>query len=237
MLPCVILAGGLGTRMRPFTATSPKALVPVLGRPFADWQLEWLKGEGVSRVIYSVGYRGDAIRCRLGSGRRYGLSIRYVEDGSVLRGTGGALRAAADQGALPEAFFLLYGDSYPRVSLVELERTWRNGGRVAAMAVYRNEGRWDESNAVYRDGRVLLYDKGASAARPDLRWIDCGVSVLRRAEVIGRIAPGRAFDIAQLLHELSLEGSLDGLEARERFYEAGSVEGLRQLEAHLSAAT
>lgn len=237
MLPCVILAGGLGTRMRPFTAASPKALIPVLGRPFADWQLEWLRGEGVTDVIYSVGYRADAIRGRLGSGGRFGLSIRYVEDGPVLRGTGGALRAAAEGGALPEAFFLLYGDSYPRVPLVRLEATWRNGGRVAAMAVYRNEGRWDESNVSYRDGRVILYQKGGSATRPDLRWIDSGVSVLRRAEVVDRIQPGQAYDVAQLLHELSVEGSVAGLEAAERFYEAGSAGGLRELEAYLSAAT
>lgn len=232
-LPCVILAGGLGTRMRPFTAASPKALIPVLGRPFAEWQLEWLKGEGVSDVLYSVGYRAEAIRSRFGSGRRLGLSIRYVEDGPVLLGTGGALRAAADQGALPDAFFLLYGDSYPRVSLARLEQTWRSGGRVAAMAVYPNQGRWDRSNVIYSDGRVL-YEKRADGATADMRWIDCGVSVLRRREVVDRIEPGRPYDVADLLHELSVAGKLAGLEATDRFYETGSEEGLRQLEDYLS---
>ena len=233
-LPCVILAGGLGTRMRPYTAASPKAMIPVLGRPFAEWQLEWLKREGVTDIVYSVAYRAEAIRNRFGSGQRFGVSIRYVDDGPVLLGTGGALRAAADQGELPDAFFLLYGDSYPRVSLAELQQVWIDGGGIAAMAVYPNEGRWDRSNVIFRDARVVLYDKRPDAALAGARWIDSGVSVLRRAEVVGRIEPARVYDVADLLHELSVEGKLAGLEATERFYEAGSAEGLRELEGYLS---
>lgn len=223
--------------MRPFTAASPKALVPVLGRPFAEWQLEWLRDQGVTDLVYSVGYRADAIRRQLGAGQRWGLSIRYVDDGPALVGTGGALRVAADEGALPDAFFLLYGDSYPRVPLEQLERRWKNAREAAVMAVYRNDGRWDASNAIYRDGRVVLYAKSVGAARPDMRWIDSGVSVLSRAEVAHRTEPGRACDVADLFHELSVEGGLAGLEARDRFYEAGSIGGLRELENYLSRTT
>lgn len=237
MLPCVILAGGLGTRMHPFTAQSPKALVPVLGRPFAEWQLEWLRREGVTDVVYSVGYRGDAIRNRVGAGQKWGLSIQYVEDGPVLLGTAGALRVAADQGALPETFFLLYGDSYPRVPLAHLERRWDHGGDAGVMAVYRNDGRWDASNVIYRNGRVVLYQKRVGEASPDMRWIDSGVSVLLRSEVEARTEAGRTYDVADLFHELSVDGRLAGLEARERFYEAGSVGGLRELENYLSRTT
>lgn len=237
MLPCVILAGGLGTRMRPFTAASPKALVPVLGRPFAEWQLEWLRGEGVTEVVYSVGYRADAIRERLGAGHKWGLSIRYVEDGPALLGTGGALRAAADQRRLPDSFFLLYGDSYPRVPLAQLECRWKTGAAAAVMAVYQNDGRWDASNVVYHDGRVILYEKRSGVNRPGMRWIDSGVSVLSHHEVVRRTQPERPYDVADLFHDLSVEGTLAGLEAPERFYEAGSLAGLRELEDYLSRTT
>ena len=61
-MQCVILAGGLGTRMRPLTETCPKTLLPVRGRPFACHQLQWLAAQGITEVIYSIGHQGDMIR-------------------------------------------------------------------------------------------------------------------------------------------------------------------------------
>ena len=55
-MQCVILAGGLGTRMWPIAETVPKTLLPVAGRPFADWQLQWLAGAGIDSVVYCIGY-------------------------------------------------------------------------------------------------------------------------------------------------------------------------------------
>ena len=111
-MQCVILAGGLATRMRPLTETIPKALLPVAGRPFLDHQLEWLAGHGVSDVVLCVGYRADAIQAHAGDGARYGLHIRYVDEAERLRGTAGALRLALDEGALEESFLVTYGDSF-----------------------------------------------------------------------------------------------------------------------------
>ena len=80
-MQCVILAGGLATRMRPLTDTIPKALIPVAGRPFVDHQLAWLAGHGVTDVVLSIGYRGDMLRAHVGDGARYGLRVRYVDEG------------------------------------------------------------------------------------------------------------------------------------------------------------
>src|SRR6266446_10547685 len=125
-LQCVVLAGGLGTRMRPMTEEIPKALIPVLGRPFADWQLEHLAAEGVERVTYSVGYRSEMLRAHVGDGSRFGLQVSWVDEGEHLLGTGGALRHAYDEGALDAAFFVLYGDSYLPISMSEVETAWRD---------------------------------------------------------------------------------------------------------------
>ena len=109
-LQCVILAGGLGTRMRPLTDTIPKALVPVLGVPFVDWQLAHLAAQGIDRVVLSVGYRGEMLREHLGDGYRFGVQVTWVDEGCELRGTGGALRLALDEGLLEDDFFVLYGE-------------------------------------------------------------------------------------------------------------------------------
>src|SRR5207244_10787800 len=97
-LSCVVLAGGLGTRMRPLTETVPKALVPVAGRPFLDWQLRLLAEEGVRDVVLCVGYRGDMVRAFAGDGSAWGLRLRWVDEGRELLGTAGALRVALEAG-------------------------------------------------------------------------------------------------------------------------------------------
>ncbi len=237
-LQCVVLAGGLGTRMRPASEAIPKALIPVLGRPFADWQLEHLAAQGVQRVTYSIGYRGELLRAHVGDGSRFGLKVTWVDDGERLRGTGGALRVALDEGALEDAFFVLYGDSYLPVSMSEVEAAWRKSGQPALMTVLRNEGRWDASNAIYRDGRVTLYDKTRpKEMQTQMLWIDYGLSVLTRDVVTTRIESGNVADLAEVLKDLSIEGRLAGLEVKQRFYEAGSQEGLRELEVYLADAT
>ena len=229
-----MLAGGLGTRMRPMTEEIPKALIPVLGRPFADWQLEHLVSEGVERVTYSVGYRGDMLRAHVGDGSRFGSQVSWVDEGERLLGTGGALRRAFDEGALDEAFFVLYGDSYLPISMSAVEEAWRASRQPALMTVLRNEGRWDTSNAIYRDGQIVLYDKSRLVDRQaEMHWIDFGLSVLTRDVIASRIASGSVADLADLMRDLSLEGLLAGFEVHERFYEAGSPEGLLDLEAYL----
>ncbi|MFZ0217857.1 MAG: sugar phosphate nucleotidyltransferase [Candidatus Dormiibacterota bacterium] len=231
----MILAGGLGTRMRPYTESFPKALIPVLGRPFTDWQLEWLRDQGVTRVVYSIGYRGDAVQRHVGSGQEFGLHVTYVDEGANLRGTGGALRLAADLDQLPAAFFLLYGDSYLQVDLAEVEGAWRRAALPALMTVFRNDGRWDASNAIYENGRVTVYDKRPASRRPAMRWIDYGLSILRRSDVEQGVEEERPADVAELLQDLSSRRALAGYEVTDRFYEVGSPAGLRALESHLAS--
>jgi NDP-sugar pyrophosphorylase family protein len=235
-LQCVVLAGGLGTRMRPLTEDLPKALVPVLGRPFADWQLALLAQQGVRRVVYCVGYRGDMLREHVGDGSSFGLSVDWSDEGEALMGTAGAIRLALDRGMLDEAFFVLYGDSYLPVSIPAVDEAWRRCGRPALMTVLRNEGSWDQSNCVYENGRVLLYDKSRGADhRTDMRWIDYGLSVLTRSVLLDRVPPGTVSDLADLQRDLSASGELAGMEVHDRFYEAGSPEGLCDLETYLLA--
>jgi MurNAc alpha-1-phosphate uridylyltransferase len=234
-LPCVILAGGLGTRMRPVTQSIPKALLPVSGRPFVDWQLRRLAAEGVQRVVLSIGYRGNLLRDHVGDGARFGLAVSWVDEGDQLRGTGGALRLALDRRALEDEFFVLYGDSYLPIPMQDVEEAWRGSGMPALMTVMRNEGRWDASNVVYGDGRVLLYDKAPSPQeRARMRWIDYGLSVLTREVVGDRFGAGEVADLAELMRDLSRAGRLAGFEATERFYEVGSPGGLRDLESYLA---
>jgi MurNAc alpha-1-phosphate uridylyltransferase len=234
-MQCVILAGGLGTRLRSVTATMPKALVPVAGRPFADHQLTWLKDEGVTNVVYSVGHLGDQIREHVGDGARYGLSVRYVDEGADLRGTGGALRLAYDEGALEPTFGVLYGDSYLTAPLSAVAAEFARRRPAGLMTVYRNENRFDTSNARLSDGWVVAYDKAVDdPVAAGMLWIDYGFSMYERDEIIPLLPAADVVDLAVVQRTLSKQGRLAGYEVTERFYEVGSPEGLAELETFLT---
>ena len=111
MTPSVaILAGGLATRIRPITDKIPKALIPIRGRPFVEYQLDLLAEMGLRHVVLCTGYKGEMIEDHLGDGSRFGLSVEYSHDGEILLGTGGALKRALPR--LGNRFVVIYGDSY-----------------------------------------------------------------------------------------------------------------------------
>jgi mannose-1-phosphate guanylyltransferase len=92
-MQALILAGGQGTRLRPLTSTIPKPVVPMVGRPFIAFMLDWLRAHGVDDVVMSCGHMAAAVRGVLGDGRREGLRLRYVDEPRPL-GTGGAVEYA-----------------------------------------------------------------------------------------------------------------------------------------------
>jgi mannose-1-phosphate guanylyltransferase len=124
----LILVGGEGTRLRPLTSTVPKPVVPLAGRPFISYMLEWLAGHHVDDVILACGFMADRVRDVLGDGSELGIHLRYVEE-PVPLGTGGALKYAED--LLAERFFMLNGDVLTDIDLTaQLEQHERTGARA-----------------------------------------------------------------------------------------------------------
>ncbi len=229
MLPVAILAGGLATRLRPLTSTIPKALVEVAGKPFIRHQLAYLKGQGVSEVVMCTGYLGEMIEAEVGDGSEFGLKVSYSPDGEKLLGTGGALKRALPM--LGEAFFVLYGDSFLPIDFAAVKNDFIASGKPALMTVLKNDNRWDKSNVVYRDGKLIEYNK--QQTRPEMGHIDYGLSIVRR-EVFDNTPDQEPFDLAGLYYQLSVTGQLAGHEVYQRFYEMGSFEGLKETEAYLA---
>lgn len=229
MLPVVVLAGGLARRLGAVSAETPKVLVDVAGRPFAEYQLDWMRREGVVDVVYAVGHLGEQVVTALGDGSRWGLRVRYVFDGPQLLGTGGALRHAMALTGSPA--FVLYGDSYLTCSLSQVEAAWRQSGCACLMTVFRNEGRWDSSNVEFADGRIVTYDKQAITTR--MRYIDYGLGIVSASALLTYPAD-QPFDLASAYRDQLAVGQLAGFEVQERFYEIGSPAGLAEARAHLS---
>jgi len=228
----VVLAGGRGTRMRPLTDTIPKALLPVLGRPFAERQVELLAANGVVDIVFSIGYLGPMIRDTLGDGSRFGVRIRYVDEGPDLRGTGGAVRLFTGSGLADDDFAVLYGDSYLPIDYAAVWDAYAACEQPALMTVIRNRDRWDASNAELGADGLIRYAKGVSDAA--FTCIDYGLSVVSARVVREHVPPDTVSDLAGLFTHLGERGMLAGFEVHERFYEIGSEVGIADLEAMLA---
>jgi len=224
-IPVAILAGGLATRLRPLTEKIPKVLLPVAGKPFLAHQLELLRDQGIRKVVLCLGHLGEMVEKDFGDGREYGVEVQYSFDGPKLLGTGGALRQALPK--LGEKFFVLYGDSYLATPFAPIAEFFERSGKRGLMTVYRNQGLYDTSNVVFRDGEIVIYDK--KQRLPEMLHIDYGLSVFR-ASVFEERAAGEAFDLADVMMQLVAQHDLAGFEVPERFYEIGSHAGLAELE-------
>ena len=228
-LPVAILAGGLATRLRPITERIPKALVDVAGRPFAEHQVELLRRNGITEIVFLVGHLGEMVEAALGDGSRYGVSLRYVFDGPRQLGTGGAIRRAFP--ALADPFFVLYGDSYLECDYREIERSFLASGKAGLMTVCRNDDRWDRSNVLFEDGRILAYDK--QGRTPAMRHIDYGLGAFHK-RAFAPHEDGEAFDLVAVYQRLLADGELAGFDVPGRFYEIGSPDGLEETRGYLA---
>ncbi|MBU4222369.1 MAG: nucleotidyltransferase family protein [Euryarchaeota archaeon] len=228
MPPVVILAGGLATRLYPETLKIPKSLIEVAGKPFIFHQLALLKRQGVCNVVLCVGKFGEMIQDYVGDGHEWGLKVQYSYDGQTLLGTGGAIKKALP--LLPEVFFVLYGDSYLDVDLKPILERFECEGKPALMTVYHNKNKWDKSNILFKNGRVVKYDK--KNPMPEMEYLDYGLNILRKS-IINEWQDGIPFDLTEVFIKLIEKGEVSAFEVFTRFYEIGSIQGIKETEEYL----
>lgn len=226
-MQAVILAGGLGTRLRPVTATVPKPMVPVAGVPYLEHQLRLLAEQRIHDVLLLTGYLGEQIEEYFGDGSRFGLKIDYSHEPHPL-GTGGALRHALAK--LQESFLVIYGDSYLPIQYGEAFTTLISSGAAGLVVAYDNS-REDTSvkNNIDVDDQcfVIRYQKDA----PDkLSYVEAGVLALRRG-VVDLVAPDRPVSLEQeIFPKLIASRSLVAFITTQRFYDIGTPERLEMIE-------
>jgi NDP-sugar pyrophosphorylase family protein len=201
----------------------PKALVDVAGKPFIDHQMLLLRRNGVRRVVICLGYLGEQIERHLGDGSALGMRLEYSHDGPRPLGTGGAVRAALDR--LGEVFWVIYGDSYLDIDYPAILDHFDDSGADALMTVLRNDNRWDRSNVVFSDGRLLRYDKVHPT--PDMNYVDYGAALLNR-QTLADVPADQAFDLADLYGRLVAQQRMIGYEVTRRFYEIGTAASLEE---------
>jgi NDP-sugar pyrophosphorylase family protein len=227
-----VLAGGLGTRLRPRFGELPKALTPLRGRPFLQHQLEWLAAHGVREVVVCAGYGAAELEVAFGDGARFGVRLHYSVEPEPL-GTGGALRLAARWVRGPA--LVLNGDTLWRCDPWGLERERWEHGALGALALFQvadagGGGRVERDEA----GLVTRFVEKDPAHR-GAAWVNGGLYAFAPGLWRRLAADGVSSLECDLLPRLAAEGRLRAVPMPGDLFDIGTPEGWERAERESGA--
>ncbi len=199
-MKALILAGGKGRRLRPYTVVIPKPLMPLGDVPILEVMLRQLKAAGVTEIVLAVGYMGHLFEAFFGTGERYGLKIGYVFEESPL-GTAGPIALAMDR--LGDDFFVMNGDILTTLSYGDLFKAHLDSGAAATISVNRREAQIDFG--VIEMGGDKNLDRYTEKPRHHY-LVSMGVNVVNAKLVRPYVRAGQAMDIPDLMTKLRNDG-------------------------------
>jgi NDP-sugar pyrophosphorylase family protein len=196
----VVMAGGLGTRLGPYTATFPKPLLPIGDIPILELLLRQLKVAGVTEVILAVNHLHHLLRAFFGEGERLGLQITYSLEDTPL-GTAGPIGAVLPQ--LRDTFFVTNGDLLTTLDFAAMLAAHRAAGADATVASFR---RTIKSEFGILDTDDAMRMTGYREKPEQTHLVSMGLYVLHRDAVAPHLAPGRRLDMPDLMRAMVAEG-------------------------------
>lgn len=230
-LTAVILAGGLGTRLRPVVADRPKALAEIRGRPFLAYLLDELVAARVGEVVLCTGYLGAQLESAFGDSYR-NMRLRYSQESSPL-GTAGALRLV-----LPllksDPVLVMNGDSFCHTDLEDFRR-WHQakGGKATLLLAQVSDTRRYGKVHLDTDGRVRRFQEKETTEGPG--WINAGIYLLAR-EVLETIAPTVAISLEREVFPALVDRGLYAFTSPGPFLDIGTPEAYAAAELFFAAS-
>lgn len=223
----IILAGGLGTRLRPLTEAIPKPLVPIHGKPILEHTIKQLSKHGVKNIIISVGYKAQQIMECFGDGSRWKLKISYIVESEPL-GTGGAVKKAAL--GLQKSFLLVWGDNLMDVNYSQMKKEFYENHATIMMALTHREDVENFGVAKLEKNKIVAFIEKPKRGDAPSTFINAGAFVLDPSCL--RILPeGRSsiekdcFEKLALLGEISAfihSGQWFPTDTLEKYYHANA---------------
>lgn len=213
----VILAGGLGTRMKPFTDTNPKPMYPVEGKPFLEYLVEQVKSFGIRDILLLLGYMPEKIQGYFEDGKKWGVNITY-DITPVEWETGSRLRHAKT--LIYDRFLFMYCDNYCPIDYDGLLCLHEKTSGALTFTAYANQDGYTKSNLkIGLDGQVLVYDKKRQTA--GLQGVDIGYAVVEKS-VLSLIPEENCNFEAKVYPQLVEKKKLNALVTEHRYYSIGS---------------
>ena len=201
-MKAVILVGGEGTRLRPLTCSIPKAMVPIVNRPFLEHMIDYLKEHAIDDIILALWYLPHPIQSYFGDGSSFGVKLTYVVESFPL-GTAGAVKNVEEH--LDETFFVFNGDIFTDIDLTQMMEFHRESGSKVSIALTPVE---DPTiyGVVETDsgGRVKRFIEKPRREEAPSNMINAGAYIIE-PEVLGHVPPGLSFTFERELFPLLLE--------------------------------
>ena len=195
----VIMAGGKGSRLRPFTTVFPKPLMPIGDVPILDLVIRQLRHFGTTKITVATGYLAELIMTYLGDGSQYGLSIDFVREKEPL-GTLGPLALVANPNA--DSYLVLNGDVLTTINYRDLVEHHRKSGAMATVATYRRPVTIDKGVLTMdASGRITDFVEKPTYYNP----VAMGIYVFE-AKILDYISPGQRIDVPDVLRILLAQG-------------------------------
>lgn len=229
-MQAVILAGGLGTRLRPLTYKVPKVMVKVGGKEFLFHLIQWLEQNGVDDIVVCASYLWKALARKLEADTRPGVKVRLsIEDQPL--GTAGAVKHA--ESLLDEEFFLINGDTYLPIPYGETASHW-NEIRMrfdCLLVVYSNLDKIAPNDTSLDDeGVVVAYSKRDSTG---MKYVNAGLAMIKRS-VFEALPPDVPLSLEQqVFPDLISRRRMAATIIHERYYDIGTPDRLRVFEEYL----
>lgn len=217
----VILAGGYGTRLKPFTDSNPKPMYPFEGKPFLEYLIEQVASFGIRDIVLLLGYLPEKIMDYFGDGSRWGVNIRYSIT-PVEYETGLRLRGALKENLLDAEFLLMYCDNYCPIDYRRLCREYFTNQAMIQFTAYRNTDHYTKSNLrIAENGLVEVYDKSRTCK--DLQGVDIGYAIVNR-DVLN-LMPDTNENFEKIVYpQLVQEKKMYATITEHRYYSVGSWE-------------
>lgn len=221
----VILASGLGTRLRPLTLKTPKSMLPIKGKPFLEHQLELMKKNGFQDFVVCLAYLGDQIENYFGDGQKLGIKIVYSK-GDVVFGTGGNIKIA--ENLLEDNFLLLYGDSFLDIDYQNLVSYFKKKGKSGVSVAFNNIPKITLNNMkVDENNQVINYNKKEEG---DCNFVEAGVHAFKK-DILNFIPAGANFSLEEDLFPVLIKREeMFAYPTDKRFYDIGTLERLKEFE-------
>lgn len=217
--PVVIMAGGLGTRLRPMTEDTPKPLLPVGGRPILETIIEQLTGHGLTRIFLSVNYKSEMVRKHFGDGSNFGADIRYLEEEDSL-GTAGPLSLIDDVGEAP--FLVMNGDLLTKLNFKALLAYHRELESQVTVCVRDFDMQVPFGVIEQANNRVR-----SIVEKPIHKFlVNAGIYVVE-PRVVGGVPKGQRLDMPDLLRQLmDTEEAVAAFPVHEYWLDVGRIEDI-----------
>ena len=219
-MKAIILAGGLGTRLRPLTDTTPKPLLPIKNKPIIEHAIDNFKKHGIIEIILSIGYQADKIKEYFGDGSKFGVNISYcVEDNPL--GTGGAIKKAAE--GINETFIVINGDNLSDVNWAEQIYFHKNNNAKITLGLFPVEDVTQFGIAKLEGNKIIEFIEKPTVEEAPTNLNNAGLYIME-PDILDMLPEGKSSIERDCFEKLSQSGVVYAYKHNGQWYPTDNLE-------------